>query len=803
MNTLIAVEDWKKNAAAATQSDADVEKAFLDQAYLHVQNKATPLMKSPFRVGFEIVHKNDENTRMVGVFVFRINTNYLFVPVFFVNGSIKGTDLLYRADVKRFVPLNNEWCTYLLQLNTMDEGKGISQRERNFTRDQMNLTDLVEPPETARFTRKFASVCDSDEELQSLKVKVADMIDKVPTLPDLGQESVLQKFITKHGGFNAIKKLANTARHDFEFAKALMTASNPENYMPKLEPYPKASPVDHLLVVHSSVLKNANVKKAGVQEMCQGYQIEDHRKEAMANDVVYADTSTEVSTVEAPGAYNVLTADGKNRKMLVGYYLNMSTEGNCPGCPATPASYDSSSSSSDKRRRDLVLVDTENRNSKTLYCDQSNAPFGDYEGKIEDSGMLQDMSEAESGQAYRIYDTDAQSFSEPFYVVRKDKDPSGLTALYCTSYNTADQPKSPILVNPDVRDYDPKDNIFGTRCKLVRIAFRLEDGYSKVDPGKRIYFEEQLGLGGKHTLNAFIFENNFKKASIMALPNDRYLVRTARREKWSPELSKMSAKVRLMLDCAVREDVANDIIKIADVKAGKVEDDDLILAEVARERSAKNWIKPVHVKRQDVGLEEWEAAKKQLRAKRAANGSTNYDFMYDGSKLAHNLRFNDWPDFYERTNDEFGVLEQPWTSYILDTESDRPIVDQHRVGDRWSQDTSDALDTMNPMQLYELSQQKGIGNMFEHGVVGELVKTYDAAGLVQTYVPDLEKALDRIGRITFLFYWKPEDFAQAYGSDDQTSMENKLLSNFKSLGEMTLELLQRAKLSQEGSASLT
>ena len=51
-------KDWKK-LAAATYPDADVEKAFLDQAYVFIQNKATPLMRDPYKLGFEIVFKND------------------------------------------------------------------------------------------------------------------------------------------------------------------------------------------------------------------------------------------------------------------------------------------------------------------------------------------------------------------------------------------------------------------------------------------------------------------------------------------------------------------------------------------------------------------------------------------------------------------------------------------------------------------------------------------------------------------------------------------------------------------------
>ncbi|MEW6303299.1 MAG: hypothetical protein AB1705_07505 [Verrucomicrobiota bacterium] len=58
---------WPKHAAAEQLATEDVEKAFVDQAFLFIQNKALPLMKPPYRVGFEIVHKNDANTRMVGI----------------------------------------------------------------------------------------------------------------------------------------------------------------------------------------------------------------------------------------------------------------------------------------------------------------------------------------------------------------------------------------------------------------------------------------------------------------------------------------------------------------------------------------------------------------------------------------------------------------------------------------------------------------------------------------------------------------------------------------------------------------
>ena len=89
------------------------------------------------------------------------------------------------------------------------------------------------------------------------------------------------------------------------------------------------------------------------------------------------------------------------------------------------------------------------------------------------------------------------------------------------------------------------------------------------------------------------------------------------------------------------------------------------------------------------------------------------------------------------------------------------------------------------------------------GVVGALTNTFDSATLIDTYMPDMQTALDRIGRVLFLFYWKPEDFATAFGADDQTQLENKLVSNFKSFGDLVMDLLQKNKQNEQGSVGLT
>jgi hypothetical protein len=161
------------------------------------------------------------------------------------------------------------------------------------------------------------------------------------------------------------------------------------------------------------------------------------------------------------------------------------------------------------------------------------------------------------------------------------------------------------------------------------------------------------------------------------------------------------------------------------------------------------------------------------------------DFLWQ-EKKAYNLRFSDFPVFPESMSDEFGVNEQPNTSrYIVMSQRDTPVLPKQRIGDRYSQETQDTIDQMQPMDLYNMSKEKGMPNLFEHGMVGSLVNTYDSAALIEKYLPIMEDGLDRIGRILFLFYWKPEDFVSSFGSDDQDQLENKLVSNFRSFGALS------------------
>lgn len=147
----------------AASVDDEFEQSFFQLAYERLQDKLNNLL--PFLVGFEIVNKNDEGTKALGVFGFKSNNGQMmFVPAFFINGTVKGIDLLYSKNNEQFYPLNEDFAELFLK----DEVTGIgdtSHEDRNEINQRMtpvNLEALSRPPKTASI--KHTSLLDFVED---------------------------------------------------------------------------------------------------------------------------------------------------------------------------------------------------------------------------------------------------------------------------------------------------------------------------------------------------------------------------------------------------------------------------------------------------------------------------------------------------------------------------------------------------------------------------------------------------------------------------------------------------------------
>jgi len=97
------------------QPSPEFEKSFADLAYSYINQNAPKLLD--FMVGFQVLEHDDDESRAVGVFGFSVGgkkKDMFYAPVFFLNGKLKGQELLYNGTSDLFMPMDEAWVDFIL-----------------------------------------------------------------------------------------------------------------------------------------------------------------------------------------------------------------------------------------------------------------------------------------------------------------------------------------------------------------------------------------------------------------------------------------------------------------------------------------------------------------------------------------------------------------------------------------------------------------------------------------------------------------------------------------------------------------
>lgn len=154
-------------AKHANSPSDEMEQAFFQLAFERLQEKLYNLL--PYMVGFEIADRSQDGSKLLGVFGFKSNNGQMiFVPAFFINGDVKGVDLMYSKNNEQFYPLNEDFAELFLK----DDSTGIgdvtkkTRQEINRNMPMTDLQSLVRPPRTGKVS--YASVIDYVEQSDPL-----------------------------------------------------------------------------------------------------------------------------------------------------------------------------------------------------------------------------------------------------------------------------------------------------------------------------------------------------------------------------------------------------------------------------------------------------------------------------------------------------------------------------------------------------------------------------------------------------------------------------------------------------------
>ncbi len=98
-----------------------------------------------------------------------------------------------------------------------------------------------------------------------------------------------------------------------------------------------------------------------------------------------------------------------------------------------------------------------------------------------------------------------------------------------------------------------------------------------------------------------------------------------------------------------------------------------------------------------------------------------------------------------------------------------------------------------PMDANGVQQAAATGQkeVFDTAMIGSMLRAVRDDTMIDRYLPDLVKGMDRLGRILFMFYWHQDKFADRYGKQDLPELEDSLRNAFEMLGDVILFLKQK------------
>lgn len=799
------IEQAKQKLAAATQSQDDkaITEAFAQQAYTAIGNRDREIMRDPHMLGFEIVSKNEENTRLVGVFAFRVSNEILLVPVFYLNGQIKGQDLLYRKGVNRFVPNTDKWVAYLLTRGEDLEGRPVDRKALD-ARIHLDLRQMA----GSRLKTASHDCCDACKQGEKCTCKdpSADYDPNTTVITNLPDDATAEeKKQWEERGFirRGTEKLASIRGLWLEsmgawkaeepqhiFAQVVTEQGMQKEAAALAERWPEFA---EMLELAGSLEQPVKTATAAAPELTlfrepadgwseaelesfykQGFALRDSRDmKYLADAYVESDMSCAVSTLHTAGVQTVTDADDQRASVLWAPLLDPDA-GTYPsaGLPAVGSAYQNDRTLG--AAYGMLYLDGPDKGAYLRYASSTpgtDVPVFQCDETVDGPEQAQAMVDTQvkgetpkAGKTYVVWLPALRKIIPPFAVGSLQKNGE------VTKINFDSNCGFRLVINAGLEVTNEQDiqttRVEGLPCILGRDAVfvpvecnitysngpRTAENISWVTPVPPSTFRPiTAGRLGDSLLKT-------KTAAVTLIPvghgrTDVSINGRRRAEELDlPELAfKLAGALHLPADQAV----------------------EFAVQAAGGDRVTFNLISP---------------------AQKAKLASAYYERYIDPTTEFQDLDYDqdlNVPIHDPRQNQAITQLMRqqqvsPQRRYLDAVGNSGPRNKPHtHIPDEV------IMQMTNPMQeMAQLGEQMGLKSLLDHGAIGSLTKVFDAAPFIQEYVEKLESSLDYLARLLFMLYWKPKDFADAFGTDDLPNLENKLTGVFLAYGDLVLELRQ-------------
>ena len=356
--------------APESANQRQFEDDFGSLAYQFVQDRAPALV--PYMLGFEVVDRNEDGSKAVGIFGYKVDDDFYYIPAFFLNNQVRGVDMILNKKTNQFIPLTEKWVDYIVNKHSIRIGSPAN----NDVRDTMRNPDLtfVQRPQTALGKlASDASPWSPTEAWSHIKEATSKLLAGDRTFMEMFQGAVgtmdggrlleksaesryVKDFMEKVGGPECMSSFLK-ALHDVDFANAYLSLykdaeavftdrlAHASIHVDRLRKAAAARPKVRVLGSTEGLVKaSADEPAADVGEDDKPLTVEENARQIVEHDFTIedarpADEVAQVTDEEAlvdferrfnppdgVGRYNFMMSDGLSRE---GVLLNAVLSPSC------------------------------------------------------------------------------------------------------------------------------------------------------------------------------------------------------------------------------------------------------------------------------------------------------------------------------------------------------------------------------------------------------------------------------------------------------------------------------------------
>ena len=757
----------KKADSSELGNDTQFEQSFSNLAHAYLKDKAPGLLD--YEVGFELMERNEDNTKAVGIFGFKVGAQWLYAPVFFINGDLKGHELLYLKDQDQFVPLKENWLNYILRRKPASLGKKTDQNMARLGFLSPDLQAFSRPP------AKFAS---ANEDIKEMKEGLKNLAKFACTNPESDPKFknplTLKSFLKKEASRSKeaykqlLTTLLGTCQQFPKMAEAIEKMYGKNFFKESVDAYKAIKEPSILDSTEVSVpvqqkqaltivVRSFSASSDGVVDSSDS-----DKKKLVTDGVIFNDarsadelaipyrvqSPTSIENPPTTGIYDLLVSPFAMIKTVI-FLMPHGPTGRQDF--ATVVSYEGDKSWINSHPGNLFTRPPRDKGQDAPESKTSGKSYSKFfEG-------LSDIKSMTKGNVYMAV-SESGDASVPFEVIKSDGNADGTDNYRVKYLDWASQSKPNYLPHVIRRksygDFDMNNlgiigggnrlhvtDKPGIRIKAIKGELYIPGNFKVIKlKGNSCCGDGSITPGSLTDLQHAVYQ---KTASLKVTHTGSEVSVNGR------TLSPENALIHLVRDVSMSEKHARCILEEA--KENKV-----VSYRLYKPENAGDLIKS------------------------AAPGD-NIDPSMIGATAS--------PAFpVEPTGMEQTLLGSVKSTYPL--QQALPAMSSQSL-----QANSAIYDPKIPdpktMAIGYNAASTGQKEVFDTSMIGSLVKTVRDDSMVDAHLGDLMKGLDKIGRILFSFYWHKDKFEDRYGKKDLPELEDGLKNAFEQLGDLMLFLKQK------------